>query len=320
VSVHPQEGKPSRPEHAGFAERVGEIAADLQDWAERFPVLDSVRFPAIALTVTAHIPELERRQQTLAAAITAWIFAFDEAVDRGRNREADLEDRAMSYKMIVRDQMPSPAKDSLAVDQLARLLVEIRKDLATYRSFESLSGYWQCSFERMIDGILRERRLGNDRARSTNPNLWDSPTFDSLMETARHSIGVPHYLATCFILYEDATIVDRLPQLMPIVRGCAEAVRLANDLQTWQKEEIEQTLNTVVVIRQAIGQAEPALSLAECQVRSIEEVRQRLASRVEATLALLASSPVPSGRPESGIARLVRFVPEFYARHDYHPF
>src|SRR5690242_6217230 len=65
-----------------------EVQADLEALAERWPIFDRKRFPALALTTAVHLPELTRPARALAALTSLWIIAFDEIVDEERADEA----------------------------------------------------------------------------------------------------------------------------------------------------------------------------------------------------------------------------------------
>ena len=175
----------------------------------------------------------------------------------------------------------------------------------------------------MVDGVVRERVWGAMLATlpdTTGTTLRALPSYDALMDTALYSIGVPHYLAACSIVHNDPQVVARLPMLVHIGEACARAFRLANDLRTWEKEEREQTFNTLMAVRRELQSAQPGLSAAEYQERALHFLQWRLGVHVAQTRALLAASPVPDGAVEVGISRLVEFVTQFYAAHDYHTF
>jgi hypothetical protein len=146
------------------------------------------------------------------------------------------------------------------------------------------------------------------------------PTYEDLIDMLAHSVGVQHYLATCFIVSGDSLLAERLPSLRPAVTACARAIRLANDLRTWQKDEREGGISTLKAVRAELMRAHPGLSRAECQARARRLLAGRLDAEVARTHELLAASPCPSGAAERGIARLVAFVPRFYASHDYHTY
>lgn len=327
------DGPMSSPDGERIAALAREVHVDLDTYAERYPIFDRARFPAVALTTAVHVPDLTRADRALLALLTVWIFAFDEVVDEARLSVSELDTLITRCKTIVRGTSPcltphpedkrdraAQTSASPVEDQLCHALHDLARQLATYRSFSLLAEHWHTSFELMVDGIVREQRLGAALAAPSPASPSTVPSYDALMETALHSIGVPCYLAACFIAYGDPALAGRLAELRHIGEACARAFRLANDLRTWEKEEREGIFNTLVAVRTEIGRADPDLSAAECQERGIRLLTDRLAVHVAQTWSLLAASPMPNGAVEMGIARLVEFVTMFYAAHDYHTF
>ncbi|MGN6675057.1 MAG: terpene synthase family protein, partial [Thermomicrobiales bacterium] len=144
------------------------------------------------------------------------------------------------------------------------------------------------------------------------------PTTVELLSLTEESIGVAHYLAACWILYDDPCLTSRLPYLTELAATCARAIRLANDLRTWAREEQEGMVNLVVVEAAAIGRRDPALTAEECRTRARQALATALAAEVAHLRAGQAASPAPAGAPELGLVRLAQVVTGTYATRDYH--
>ncbi len=319
---------------------LGEVEADLKMWGERYPVFRSTRFRALALTIEAHLADVCREDRALASLVSLWIAAFDELVDEEQVTGIALHRLTDGYKSLARDSLGRPADRGRQrrelnspqlepAKQLYRALEEIARDVAWYQPDEPLKVYWLSTFERMVDAIVAQRELGTqwyleiaDESESTSFLLpvHAAVTYQVLMETLLHSIGVPFYLATCFIVYREAALAERLQGLIPIVEACARSVRLANDLQSWQKDVRERNANALVATAADIIRSHPGLSGAHYQERALRLLGERLKQESAAVLSLLAASPVPSGRAERGMSRLVEFVIAFYEAHDYHTY
>ncbi len=322
------------------ADVLGEIEADLTMLGERYPVFRSTRFRALALTIEAHLSDACREDRALASLVSLWIAAFDDLVDEEQITGTDLHGLTDRYKASARDSLaraadPGQQRRKLnsaqlePAEQLDRALEEITRGVVRRRPGEPLKAYWLATFERMVDGIVAQRELGTQWYVETmdGSEVTDfilpvdaAVTYQTLMETLLHSIGVPFYLATCFITYREATLAERLPELTPIVEACAKAVRLANDLQSWQKDSRERNANVVVATAAEIARSHPGLPHAEYQERALALLDERLKLEVSGVLSLLAASSVPGGKAERGIARLVEFVTTFYATYDYHTY
>ncbi|HEX5503663.1 MAG TPA: terpene synthase family protein [Thermomicrobiales bacterium] len=315
-----------------------EVQADLAAWVRRYPVFNPARFPPLALTTAVHLPDAPRADRALAALVSLWIIAFDDLVDEARLAGPALRELAAGYTLLVhagpgRAPVAAPPPGPLpATAQLAAALREIARGVARRDPPAPLAAYWRATFARMVDSIVAQKELGAalDAPGALVPSgpapsgpapsrvlgvlgvLGAVPSYDRALALLEESIGVPHYLATCFILAGDPTLPGRLPRLLPLVGACARAIRLANDLHTWPKDERERNLNTLVAARADLARAEPDLDAATRHARALRLLAERLRAELARTRALLAASPRPDDAVERGLARLVEFVTAFY--------
>ncbi len=319
-------------------EQLVEARTDLERWANRYPIFNRARLPALALTLAAHLADRPRADRSLIGLLSLWIAAFDELVDQDWVTSSALHELAYQCKAAVGGvagdtyhSLHSSCSWSCTAlssgEQLLCALDELRLRLMALEPDITLTAYWQDTFGRMIDGIVVQRELGaslyagiSDQPASEHPILLpaDVPPYDVLMRTLLHSIGVPHYLATCFLTYRDPELADRLPSLIPVVEACAKAVRLANDLRSWRRDIRERNVNMLVAAAAAISRSEPGLSASECHVRALHQLAERLAIHVAEMHSLLNASLRPDGAAERGLVRLVEVVTGVYASHDYH--
>lgn len=287
---------------------------DLEDWVARWPIFDHARLPALAQTTAIHLVDSSRHARAIAALISLWIIAFDDLVDDGQLASRDLVARVAGYVAIVEGGAAS-ADDPLGVS-----LQHIAQALQRLASFERLGWYWRSTFRSMLRATVNQRRLGRIwAARPTVQADWGSvPSYDAVRSLLRDSIGVEHYLAACFILYDDPAVAARTRDLRALSAACAEAIRLANDLRTWPKDAHEENFNALVALRAEIARRCTTLSEVTCQARALEVLSLRLTAAVERTRLLLQASPCPNGQAEEGIGRLLSVVTGVYAVGDYH--
>ncbi len=310
-----------------LARHAAETAADLAAWGGRFALADSRRFGALALTTAIHLPGLSRQDRALAARLNGWIYAFDDLVDgvpperpsgaihaAGRLPDATLDQLADRCNGVLVGAVAQAHGDDPGgvVAALAALVGELRARPCA----PPLAALWRDTFARMLAGILRERRLVAALAAGAPP-----PSPAAYLETARYSIGAPHYLATCFIVHaaaDDPGLPGRLPALMALALAAADVARLANDLRTWVREEDEGTYNSVRAADAAIARLMPALPAAERRAQALQTIAHLLAARRARVETLLAMTPRPHAEAEAGIGRLVTFIPALYATADFH--
>jgi hypothetical protein len=95
-------------------------------------------------------------------------------------------------------------------------------------------------------------------------------------------------------------------------------IRLANDLQSYQKEVNEGKINALVILSKALRlQGVPE---HEAYERAEARVRADIAAGLDRLRALRQAAVTRTGHPEAAIDNIARFVCDFYTQHDYHTF
>lgn len=306
---------------------AAEVRADLDAWADRWPIFDRKRFPAVALTTAVHLPELARPARALAALASLWIIAFDEVVDEERADEATIAQQVAAFKTMItpsatesrRVEIIQPATPM--ADDLAAALRTVVAGVAASPTFPAFAAVWRRSFCQMVDAIVAQHRLGRARAATlTNRERRVIVSYNAMLALTTESIGVHWYLLTGFILGEDEAVAQHAATLLPSVEQCARAVRLANDLRSWERDMAEGNVNTLVALEAELAAVDPGLPAERRRARALALLRARLAAAAARTVRLLATSPL-AGRPAlAGVARLLAFVTGVYARADYDTF
>ena len=295
------------------------VVNDLRDWAANVPGADTRRFRALGLTAAVHLPILSPEERALTARLNGWIYAFDDLVDGtrdGRLPDAMLEPLVRRCKAVLANRPPGPRVANR--EGIVAALREIVRDVSAPAPPDALGDFWRASFDKMLDGIVRERHLLAKIAMGE-----PAPSPAAHLETARYSIGAPHYLATSFILHHragDTTLPARLPTLIALALAAADVARLSNDLHTWVREEREGVFNTVRAADAAIARLAPTLPEAARRVDAVRAIERLLGTRCAQVAGLLATTPAPHPDAEAGIGRLVDLIPALYATADFHEF
>lgn len=292
-----------------------EVHADLHDWTARYPIFDPVRFPALALTVEAYLPAARREDRTLVALVSLWIISFDALVDEGDADATVLDALTARYRALIGAKGDRGTNVGLPAaapaEQLGSALREIGARLAAYDPPAALWAWWATSCRATIAAIGRQRALG----RGGGP----APGYAEVLPLLLDSIGVRPYLAAGAIVWRDPGLTARLPALEALASECALAIRLANDLRTWKKDEREGGLNTLVALRGELTRAAPSLAAAAARDLALATLGERLAASRARCRARLAP-PAAAGEIETAMVRLVDVVANVYAAHDYHTY
>jgi hypothetical protein len=292
-----------------------EVSADLHAWAARYPLFAPLYFPSLAATAVAYLPLARRVDRTLVALVSLWIVTFDALVDEGDTSRSTLAALALRYSTIISaiaaDQGPCQTgpygvAGEGPFDQLDAALREIVALLATYRTTDTLRAWWEDSCRATIVAIVRQRDLGRE---------GPLPGYAAALPLLVDSIGVEPYLAVGAIIGHEAPLEGRLEELKALARECALAIRLANDLGTWQKDEREGGFNTLVALRAEVVRATPDLPPAIVSARALAQLESHLAlSRAGCHNQLKVAM---AGATESAMVRLMDIVVGMYAVDEY---
>jgi hypothetical protein len=263
-------------------------------WAEPYGIFPAVRFPAVAISMAAAAPWSDVRGLTEMAMIPIWIYAIDDAYDKGTIPPEGRQAAVRRYAAVA------GGDRRWHDDPYAASLADLTARIARHRLWPGLRDTWVLWCRRMLAGMAFECATA-DRVRCGAP----PPAYRTYLDHGLYSIGVPMYLAGAWIIDGDGATLGALPALGRICRLSGRAVRLANDLQTHAKEQGEGNWNAIMLL--AGGDGSPA---AVAAVRRRLDAAMRRLARACARLAPLRAARL--------VDRVSRFSVELYADWDYH--
>jgi hypothetical protein len=282
----------------------------LHRWAARYPLIRRVRVWPLSLSVSAGAPFTSVEALISTARLNLWVFTLDDLFDEERVPQIELMRRAERYTAIVHNSLPAPAGDSLAT-----ALCEIRDDLASYPVYAALGREWAKALCGTIDGMTREYQWRLSHRKDGAATL---PTYEEYLAAGRYSVGGPPHIWAALITAGDPSTPDHLAHLRAMEEIASTCIRLANDLQSYQKEVTEGKINALVILSRALR--EQGASEEEAYVEAEARVRADIAGGLDRLARLRAAAVTQTGRPEAAIDNIARFVCDFYTQHDYHTF
>ena len=286
------------------------VSEELRKWAVPYAPIRTVRTYPLALSVAAAAPFADRAALLDTAKVSLWVFTLDDLFDERGVPKAELYRRAVNYRAIANGETVPDASDPLAV-----ALFDVRRSLAEYPLFHSLTNIWPIALCRTINGMERELDWREACRRDGQGAL---PTYDEYVENGLDSIGGPPHIWAAILTTGDASVTAQIPLFSDIERSASTCVRLANDLQSASKEAEEAKPNSLVILGHALSQRgfEPIEAWRIARIRVQEAIRREL-SKLDG---LQAQARTLTGRPEAVATDIARFVCEFYLDHDYHTF
>jgi Terpene synthase family 2, C-terminal metal binding len=284
----------------------------LHRWAARYPLIRRVRVWPLSLSVAAGAPFTSVEALISTARLSLWVFTLDDLFDEERVPQAELTKRAERYRGLAHREIPC-----LAGDSLATALCELRDDLARYPLFGLLGSEWANALCGTIDGMMREYqwRLAYRKGTDDRATL---PSYAEYVATGRYSIGGPPHIWAALITSDDPSTPAHLDHLRAMEQLASTCIRLANDLQSYQKEVDEGKINALVILsRELRAQGVPE---AEAYKQAEARVHADIVAGLDQLTTLREKSVTQTGRPEAAIDNIARFVCDFYTHHDYHTF
>jgi hypothetical protein len=288
------------------------MSQTLHRWAARFPLIRRVRVWPLSLSVAAGAPFAPVEALISTARLSLWVFTLDDLFDEERVPQAELIKRAERYRALAHHEIAPPSGDSLAT-----ALCEIRDDLASYPLFEALGDEWANALVGTIDGMMREYQWGLAYRKGTDPGAT-LPSYEEYVTTGRYSIGGPPHMWAALITSDDPSTPKHLDHLRAMEQLASTCIRLANDLQSYQKEVGEGKINALVILSREL--TAKGVSQAEAYRQAEARVHADIVAGLDQLKALRDASVTQTGRPEAAIDNISRFVCDFYTHHDYHTF
>src|SRR5437868_12520707 len=162
---------------------------------------------------------------SVACRMSLWVFAADWLVDYIAKTREDIDSVTQACLTVADGAAPHPDVP------LARLLAEIRDDLAARPAFAHLHEQWRIQLERYLSAMTREWKWKSVLARGDRP----APTFAEYLDNADNFgssfVNVSHWIFTA----EPGTL-RHFGALWTVSGQVQKVLRLLNDLATYQRD------------------------------------------------------------------------------------
>jgi hypothetical protein len=297
----------SREEQARVVERAKAVTAELTAWSAGIPCILEVRVWPLALAMAAGVPALDVQALAAVGRLNLWVFALDDLFDDGSLAILAMRRRAARYCALACGR----ALGEGASDPLARLLVDVRECLARYTLFDVL----RCQWERALCGTIRAM-VTEDRWRRwyAAGDVTRLPSLPGYLDVGRWSVGGPPFNWAAVIAAGDPSSERNVPRLWQLDRLASSSIRLANDLQSREKERLEGSVNAVSLL--ALRDAGPQDERDRRAVARVDDMLQDLVEEMDRVLRAVPGTD--TGAAEAAIAGMARMTVDYYRNHDFH--
>ncbi|MFE8912137.1 terpene synthase family protein [Streptomyces globisporus] len=265
------------------------VLADLRSWAAEHPqVLGATPIEALAISTAAISPWRGAGELRLSARMYVWAYALDDHVEQNVRSLDELDDLFGRCEAVVRGGGRDDSHPLLAS------LSGWQSELERAPHYPKLAGLWGDRFAEALRGERYDWTAGLARDRGEGP----SDPQEYLTYAASSNAWITHFPRWATSDRDD--LVENLPLLDSALETIEVAVRLSNDLATFERERAEPGQNNILMY-----DTSPAWVQDELDRRS-REAREQLDPSATAGFA-----------PAAELLRLLDWSVTFYSGADF---
>jgi hypothetical protein len=280
------------------------LAEMLEEWVRKYPLMCTVRIPAIALLTATALPRIPPSSAVLASQVVLWVGGVDDRADERMTTLAEMQRKREEWYTIANNGCCNGTID----DELTAILVEIRGELSRFALFERLRVHWASSVKSLVEAMAQEYQYA---LQFDAQGIRALPSLDEYLRTGRQSIGIYLGQSTALILQNDSSVGQYLEPICEATRYAGAAVRLYNDVQTFDKEIQEGGINAVLIRCRGRPDSQNVVRAREYTLQLADAYAQRCYD-------LVGQIQTRSRQFEELICRSVAFHSLLYREHDYH--
>ncbi|WP_456243364.1 ent-pimara-9(11),15-diene synthase [Streptomyces paludis] len=213
-----------------------ELLADLRSWAAQYPqVLAATPIEALAISTAAISPWRGADELRLPARMYVWAYALDDHVEQNVRSLDELDDLFGRCDAVVR----SGGRDDS--HPLLASLSGWQSALESAPLYPRLAGLWAARFAEALRGERYDWTAGRARDRGDGP----SDPEEYLTYAASSNAWMTHFPR--WATSDRGDLLDNLPVLDSALEAIEVAVRLSNDLATFERERSEPGQNNILM-------------------------------------------------------------------------
>jgi hypothetical protein len=307
----------SEAEKLEIQKNARDLSGLLSIWASCYPIVRCNRAAPVAVLIATVLPRLQPRLSLLVGKLILLIFAIDDVADERIFTYEEFLFSSQEWEAIAR----TGFSDHLAVNDsdLSGMVAEIRSELALCPLFVELGDLWADQTRLLCKAMAKEYEYGLRYQENKKETL---PPLEEYIEGGIYSVGFPFWGTSVLILLSEPEIMDQLDRIQEVLRTTGAAIRLYNDIRTYEKEVQESNINSITIAmnnlegNNAAGSSKMQLEQARAKVlrmaNQYAELSNQLASEIQ----------TGTGQFEEMIQRILAFHAHFYGssqhKKDYH--
>jgi Terpene synthase family 2, C-terminal metal binding len=217
---------PAAMESGRICAVAGQSQRHMEEWSGAYPGLfsakpfDAALHSTVSMAMAFSGPWLTAEQLKMANKACLWAFGLDWLVDYVHTSSAEVRDLARRCLAVADGAEPDDG------DDLARMLRDIRDELAPAPAFRELGAVWRDELQRMLEAMVREWDWKTSRV---------TPTLEEYLANAdNHGFS---FVFTCHWIHSGgpgaAAGLDRTREASGAVQ---RVMRLLNDLSSYDRD------------------------------------------------------------------------------------
>lgn len=299
-------------------ERTDALIGLLDEWVPQYPFLRKVRTPSIALLTATVVPKMPLSDALLVAKTILWIFGVDDEADEKFVSPVEMQHKAAQWYLIANYGISNGTDED---DELTVIFLEIKEELSNYPLFEPFRAEWAFNVRSLIEAMAQEYEYGlqyNTNGAATLPSLHE------YIRNGIYSVGFPPWALTVLIITRDFSVKKQFVLVEQAIEYAGAAIRLYNDLQTFDKELQESNINSIVIEYHTITNQnfDPLTKSDQFDESILFQARQNISrladSYAQRCCGMIKKIHTSTGQMEEMLSRIVAFHAYFYGEHDYH--
>lgn len=302
----------SAEEKQSIRQKTDGLIRLMEKWVTRYSFIRPDRIPRIALVIATVMPRLDQSCSALMTKLALWVFGVDDMIDEGAVPLVELQEKVIEQCHLIAN--GSPSNRIIDSDELAAMLSGIRKDLSEYRLFEPLCEHWSTNVRLLVEAMTEEYQYG---LRYSTSGACALPSLEEYLQHGIYSSGVPLMASTLFIILNDPSVEQCFDSINEPITCASAAMRLYNDVKTFEKETQESKINSVLIGYHAMLDENPGTT-EQSVSRAKHYISQMADSYAQRCYDLTRRIGTESGQFEEIIHHLVAFHASYYREHDYH--
>nr|AEV45184.1 Wt1.3 [Streptomyces sp. WT1] len=212
------------------------VLSDLRSWTAEYPqVLGPTPIEALAISTAAISPWRGAKELLPAARMYVWAYALDDHVEQNVRSLDELDDLFGRCEAVVRGGDRDDSHPLLAS------LSDWQSDLERAPHYPKLAGLWGDRFAEALRGERYDWTAGLARDLGEGP----SDPQEYLTYAASSNAWITHFPRWATSDRDD--LLDHLSALDSALEAIEVAVRLSNDLATFERERAEPGQNNILM-------------------------------------------------------------------------